>query len=165
MKQWVDPFKKKWVYPGLGTYFFILNIERPSAIHFVGSEENRAFQGGNLFIQTLESLPHTRNFRPEFEFQTLLGAKISRLNLGIIFLLSPTGIFLRFGYSWRFFWGISLCFYSLGFTILLFSWVNTPITKRKRFPMIPLNQSPTIYITYLILEIRVGWKILPNLIF
>ena len=77
------------------------SVELQSAIHFVGSEEKLTLQIGNIFLQTLEYLPRARNFEPKFEFQTSLGAKFSRWNLGIILLLAPTWILLGFGDSRR----------------------------------------------------------------
>ena len=56
----------------------------------------------------------------------------------------------------------SYLFSLLGFTRLLLSWGTTSITKRKTLSTFPLTQSPTTYITYLIIELRVGWKTQPN---
>ena len=106
-------------------FLIFLNVERPSAIHLVGSEEKWVLQRVNLFLQTIESLPRAINFKPKFEFQTSLGAKISHWNLRIIFFLAPTGIFLGFWDSQIFLWRGSLKFSPMGFTILLFTWVTT----------------------------------------
>ena len=45
------------------------------------------------------------------------------------FLLVPTWIFLGIVDAQRFFWGVPLCFYPLGFTMLILSWGTTWMVK------------------------------------
>ena len=80
------------------------NVEHSYTIQFFGLEEKWALQRRNIFIQIWKYLPRAINFKPKFEFQTLLGANMSCWNLGIIFLLEPTLILLGLdipGYSFE----------------------------------------------------------------
>ena len=77
---------------------------------------NRKSVSSNLRIST-----PCHKFQPSFESQTLLGANISCWDLGTILLLAPTSILLGLEitvYSWRFLWGIPLCFF-VGVTSLI----------------------------------------------
>ena len=107
------------------------------------------------YIGILYPAPEISN--PNFNFK-LCWHKILPLSPLGYFLLDPTWILLGIGDSRRFFWGIPLCFPLLGFTRLLLSWGTTSIIKRKIFPTLPSTQSPTTYMSDLMLDSMLAEK-------
>ena len=122
-------------------------------------KKSEPYKGEIYLSRYWNFLTHVRNFKPEFEFQTLLAWNHPVSTLELL----PFDANLDLPWYWRFLEIPLRDSYLpplLEFNRLLLSWGTKSITKRTRLPTFTLTQSPTTYIADLTLELRVGWKTL-----